>query len=143
VLHDLVEAVRVSRRVGPQRADLLLLGHAIDAVVDKVDELARWWSQSPVAVLTDVVLAVRDAARDGGHAVNAVDDPARLRVALDRLHDDADELRRLERAGRARLLVDQSDPSLALRGHGLLECVGEARRACIGLRDRLAACTMA
>ena len=137
IVHDLVDAVRASRRDGPRRARLIVLGQAVDDVVDAVEALAVAWFERPLAVFGDVILSVRDAARDCAHAVAALEDPNRLEPRLVRCREREQQLRQADRAGRAWLLVEQSDPRTAVRGHELLERADEARRACVRLRGRL------
>lgn len=91
----------------------------------------------PATARAHLLLALRDAARDAGHAVAAVEDEAELRARLSRCCEREQEVRCLSRAACAWLLVDQHDPQLAIRGHDVLRHADAALRACTRLRVRL------
>jgi uncharacterized protein Yka (UPF0111/DUF47 family) len=137
IVHDLIAAAGESWRIGPDRARLILLAEAVDDVVDALQTLAWSWPHPPRAEFTDLLLALRDAARDVGHAVAAVEREHELRAWLSRCREHEQEIRRLSRAARAWLLVAQRDPQLAIRGHDLLGHADAAQRACTRLRVRL------
>jgi uncharacterized protein Yka (UPF0111/DUF47 family) len=137
IVHDLVAAVRTSRRDGPRRGSLIELGQAVDDVLDALEAVACSWNARPVDELAGLLLAIRDGVREAAHAVASLEQPAQLETWLARGRDRDDEIRRLNRAGRAWLLVEQSDTDLAIRGHDLIERAEDLERACIRLRDRL------
>jgi uncharacterized protein Yka (UPF0111/DUF47 family) len=137
IFHDLVAAVGGSRRDGPHRAALIELGQAVDDIVDAVDDLACAWAARGVGELGDLLLAVRDGVRDAGHALAAIQQPSALAARLARCREHDDDIRRLSRNARAWLLVEQSDPQLALRGHDLVEHADSVEIACVRLRERL------
>lgn len=137
IVHDLIGSVAESWRVGPDRARLLLLAQAIDDVVDALHAVAWSWPQAPLPELADVLLAMRDLARDSGHAVAAIEDATDLRAWLARCREREGEARRLSRAARGWLLVEQSDARLAIRGHDVVRAADAALAACTRLRVRL------
>jgi uncharacterized protein Yka (UPF0111/DUF47 family) len=137
IFHDLVAAVGGSWRDGPRRAALIELGQAVDDVVDAVDDLAYVWTARGVGELGELLLAVRDGVRDAGHALAAIEQPRVLEARLARCRERDDEIRRLRRAARGWLLVEQSDSQLALRGHDLVEHAERVEIACVRLRERL------
>jgi hypothetical protein len=94
-----------------------------------------------VAELADLLLALRDGVREAAHAVASIEQPAQLETWLARGRERDDEVRRLNRAGRAWLLVEQADTELAIRGHDLIERAHDVERACVRLRERLQAIT--
>jgi uncharacterized protein Yka (UPF0111/DUF47 family) len=137
IVHDLLAAAGDSRRIGPDRAQLILLAQAVDDVVDALQTLAWSWPHPPLPELADLLLAVRDAARDAGHAVAAIEHETELRAWLSRCREREQEVQRVSRAARAWLLVEQTDLQLAIRGHDLLRQADAALRACGRLRVRL------
>jgi uncharacterized protein Yka (UPF0111/DUF47 family) len=143
ITHDLVSAVRSDRRDGPHRGALIDLGQAIDDVVDAIEELACSWSGRPVRELAELILALRDGAREAAHAVASLEHSDQLETWLARGRARDDEIRRLSRAARQWLLVDQREAELAIRGHALLERAEAVERACVRLRERLHAHALA
>ena len=137
IIHDLIRETSDSRRVGPDRVRLIALAQAVDDVIDALQELAWSWPQQPLPELADLLLALRDTARDAGHAVAAVEREAELRARLARCRGREQEVRRLGRTARAWLVVEQRDPQLAIRGHHILRRADAALRACTRLRFRL------
>jgi uncharacterized protein Yka (UPF0111/DUF47 family) len=137
IVHDFIGVASHSRRVGPDRARLILLAQAVDDVVDALDTLARALPRPPLPEFTDVLLALRDAARDIAHAVAAIERDDELRTWLAHSREREQEVRHLGRAARAWLLVEQTDPELAIRGHNALRHAEAALRACARLRVRL------
>jgi uncharacterized protein Yka (UPF0111/DUF47 family) len=137
IVHDLIAAAGDSRRIGPDRAQLILLAQAVDDVVDGLETLARAWPHPPLPELADLLLALRDAARAAGHAVAAIEREAERPAWLFRCREREQEVRRLSRGARAWLLVEQPDPQLAIRGHNVLRQADAALRACMRLRVRL------
>jgi uncharacterized protein Yka (UPF0111/DUF47 family) len=141
IVHDLIGSVGHSWRVGPDRAPLLLLAQAIDDVVDALHTLACSWPQAPLPEIADALLAVRDLTRDSGQAVAAIEDATDLRAWLARCREREQEARRLSRAARAWLLIEQSDARVAIRGHDVVRNAEAALAACTRLRVRLGALT--
>jgi hypothetical protein len=142
IVHDLVAVVGASRRDGPGRGPLIELGQALDDVLDALEDVACCWHARPVAELADLLLALRDGVREAAHAVASLEQPAHVETWLARGHERDGEIRRLDRAGRAWLLVEQPDTELAIRGHDLIDRAQNLERACVGLRERLQAMTM-
>ncbi|MGH2947523.1 MAG: hypothetical protein ACRDPC_14935 [Solirubrobacteraceae bacterium] len=142
IVHDLVAVVGASRRDGPRRGPLIELGQAIDDVLDALEDVACSWHARPVDEVAVLLLALRDGVREAAHAVASLEQPDQLGTWLARGRDRDDEIRRLNRAGRAWLLVEQPDTELAIRGHDLLERAEALERACIRLRARLHAMTL-
>ena len=142
IVHDLLAVVGASRRDGPRRGPLIELGQAIDDVLDALEDVACCWHARPVDELAVLLLALRDGVREAAHAVASLEQPDQLETWLARGRDRDDEIRRLKRAGRAWLLVEQPDTELASRGHELLERAETVERACIRLRARLHAMTL-
>jgi nucleoid-associated protein YejK len=114
-----------------------MLAQTVDDVVDALETLAWSWRHQPQPHLADVLLALRDAARDASHAVAAIEDQAELRAWLPRCREREHEARQLSRTARTWLLVEQRDPQLAIRGHDVLQHADAALRACTQLRIRL------
>jgi hypothetical protein len=137
IVHDLIAAAGGSRRIGPDRAQLIEHVQAVDDVVDALQELAWSWGQQPSPELADLLLALRDTARDAGHAVAAVEREDERRARLARCRERELEGRRLGRTARAWLVVEQRDPQLAIRGHHIVRRADAALRACTRLRFRL------
>jgi hypothetical protein len=137
IVHDLIGRVGHSWRVGPDRARLLLLAQAIDDIVDALHTLAWSWPQAPLPELADVLLAVRGLTRDSGHAVATIEDVTDLRAWLARCREREGEARRLSRAARAWLLVQQRDARLAIHGHDIVRDAERAVAACTRLRIHL------
>ena len=137
IVHDFIAAASHSQRVGPDRARLILLAQAIDDVVDALETLARAVLRPPLPELTDALLALRDATRDVAHAVAALEHEDELRTWLAHSREREHEVRHLGRAARAWLLVEQTDPELAIRGHDVMRHAEAALRACARLRVRL------
>jgi uncharacterized protein Yka (UPF0111/DUF47 family) len=121
IVHDLLAVVGASRRDGPRRGPLIELGQAVDDVLDALEDVARCWHARPVGELADLLLALRDRVREAAHAVASLEHPAQLQTRLARGRERDAEIRRLDRAGRAWVLVEQPDTELAIRGHDLLE----------------------
>lgn len=137
IVHDLIAVVGHSRRLGPDRTRLIELAQDVDDVVDALQVLAWAWSPRPLPELAGLLRALRDAARDAGHAVAATQQQAELRQRLARCREREHEVRQMSRAARAWLLVEQPDPRLAIRGHDVLRQADIAARACTRLRVHL------
>ena len=137
IVHDLIRVTGDSWRIGPDRTRLIGLAQAVDDVVDALETLAWSWPGPPLPQLADLLLALRDAARDAGHAVAAIEREAELRAWLPHCREREQEARRLSRTARGWLLVEQPDPRLAIRGHDVLRQADAALCACTRLRIRL------
>ena len=143
IVHDLIATTSHNRRVGPDRARVILLAQAVDDVGDASETLARAAPRRPLPGLGEVLVGLRVAARDVGHALAALEREAELHTWLAHCREREQEIRLLSRAARAWLLVEQTDPRLAIRGHNVLRYAEAALRACTQARLRLDAHTHA
>jgi len=117
---DLLEAVRESRRPGPDRSRLAALARSVDRTSEAVENIAWAWARHPVPELADVLRALRDATRAAARAAAAVEDEAGRIVWDTRCREREAEARFLARAGRGALLGRQDDVRLAAAAQDLL-----------------------
>ena len=117
---DLLGAVTVSRRPGPDRSRLAALARAADRTAEAVESAAWAWARHPIPELADVVRALRDATRAAARAAAAVEDEAGRLVWDARCREREAEARFLARAGRGALLGRQEDALLAAAAQDLL-----------------------
>ena len=132
-----------SHRNGPDRKLLLEIARAADRVIDAIEGLAWAWSQHSIVRLGEIVSVLRDLARACAHALSAIEAPAALHTRLRLCLEREREARSLTRDARAWLLVDQTDPHMAIRGDALACHVEVAAAACARLRAHLERRTLA
>ena len=117
---ELLDAVRASRRPGPDRSRLAALARSVDRTAEAAEAVAWAWARHPIPELADVLRALRDATRSAARAVAAVEDEAGRLVWDTRCREREAEARFLARAGRGTLLGRQDDALLAAAAQDLL-----------------------
>ena len=117
---ELLDAVRSSRRPGPDRSRLAALARSVDRTAEAVEAAAWAWARHPIPELADVLRALRDATNSAARAVAAVEDEAGRLVWDKRCREREAEARLIARAGRSELLGRQDDARLAAAAQDLL-----------------------
>ena len=117
---ELLDAVRASRRPGPDRSRLAALARSVDRTAEAVEAVAWAWARHPIPELADVLRALRDATRSAARAVAAVEDEAGRLVWDTRCREREAEARLIARAGRSALVGRQDDARLAAAAQDLL-----------------------
>lgn len=134
IVHDLADALRASRRVGPDRERLLTLAQAIDDVVDALHELAWWWTRHASPPLADMMRTIRDTARAAAATVSAIDDPNRRPARITRCRDRERTARSEIRRACAALTLGPVEPRQAIGAHAVIERAESCLTTCARLR---------